>query len=418
MISAYYEPMFYIASEKMPFNIRIEVKLKQAVDGEALQAAAHKALLRYPYFKIKVEERDGELAAVKNELPVKVFNSRDIPPLFSKRVNFLPLAFSFCGNELNFYVSHIITDGGGFFPFIKTTLYYYLCAVTGQTLDSTGIRLFDSPMLPDECSNPFPEEQMQNAEPLFIEKPKDFFRLPDGGFVTDETRTVYRFLLDEAEVMRFNHDNDGSPCALVSSLMARAVQSVHPENRKDIVSAVSFNLRPGLGNKASYRMVCSSINIRYPVSLLNEEVSKICTCSRGRVTLASQPENVLYYANQMKQMLEYVGTLDSVAQKTAFLSEKALDDSVNNTFSVSYVGKVGLGSLEPYIDKIYNITDGSTYKTVFIEISSVNGKFCVAFLQGFSSDVYYRAFLKQLDGCGLHYVEEGSEPFYTPETEL
>lgn len=418
MSLAYYEPMFYIASEKMPFNIRVEVTLKNSVDGEMLSRAVNKAVIRYPYFKIKVVERSGELVCEKNDLPVKVFSSKAIPPLFSAETDFLPVALSYTGNEINFYASHIMTDGSGFFPFIKSTLYEYLCAYTGKRLDDTGIRLADSPLFDDECSNPFPEEKIKDAEPFFIKKQNDFFRLRDGGHVTDDIKTVYRFCLDEAEVMHFNHDNDGSPCALISSLMARAVESVHPDNKKDIVSAVSFNLRPGLGNKNSYRMLCSSIDIPYPVRLLNEDVSKICTCSRGRVTLASQPENVLYYAKELRRMLDGVGAMAGIAEKKAFLGKKSLEDSVNNTFSVSYVGRVGLGCLEPYIESIYNITDGSTYKTVFIEVSSVNGKFNIAFLQGFSSDIYYRAFLHQLSLCGLSYTQEGTEPFYIPDVIL
>ena len=96
----------------------------------------------------------------------------------------------------------------------------------------------------------------------------------------------------------------------------------------------------------------------------------------------------------------------------------ALEDSTAYTFSVSYVGDVGFGSLEPYINNTYNYTDGSTWRSVFVEIALINGCFDLAFQQGFSSDVYYRAFLRQLEQCGLHYIEEAPVPLDTPKIEL
>ena len=132
------------------------------------------------------------------------------------------------------------------------------------------------------------------------------------------------------------------------------------------------------------------------------------------VTLQSQPENVLPYAQDWKKALLALGDVPGVEAKQVILGKRSLEDAVNNTFSVSYVGNMLFGSLESHIDSMFNVTDGSTYKTVFIEVSSLNGFFDIAFLQGFSSDVYYRAFLKQLEKHGLDYTEMGSSPLGTP----
>ena len=64
------------------------------------------------------------------------------------------------------------------------------------------------------------------------------------------------------------------------------------------------------------------------------------------------------------------------------------------------------------------LTDGSTYKTLFIEIASVNGFFDIAFIQGFSTDVYYKAFLDELKNSGIFYKEIRETPLNTPKIKL
>ena len=418
MSAAYYDPMFYLCSAEMPFTIRIEVTFKQPVDPDALREAANAAVRRYPYFAVQVVSEGGELVCRPNLRPLAVYPGPEVRPLGSEGVGRHLLAFSYEGSLMCLFASHVIADGAGLFPYIKTLLYEYLARVLPAAPDPAGLPMVDSPFFPDELGNPFPEAKMAAAAPLYLPPKRDFFRLRDGGFVTDAQRTVYRFRVKESEVMAYNQDHDGSPCALVSSLMAKAIWELHPENEKDIVSAVSFNLRPGLGNGHSWRMLCSYLPLRYPARLRDAPPVKLCTCSRGMVTLMSQPENVLVYAQKTRERMEALLQIPGVAAKRAALAPAALRDSTENTFSVSYVGKMGLGSLEQHLDSIYNLTDGSTYQAAFIEISSVGGWFDIAFLQGFSSDVYVRAFLRQLTACGLSYIEGSVTPLGTPAMEL
>lgn len=406
MKAKFYEPLFYICSEKMPFTIRNEVVMTEKVDGEALNRAVQIAMRRYPYFRLRVVAEGGEYLCVPNDLPVVVYEGKQARPLGSPEVNGHIIAVSYADREISIHSSHVVCDGGGVFPLFRTVMYYYLCERYHTQLDPAGINLADDPLFPDEAGNPYPEEKMAAAEPLYVKKANRFFRLRDGGYVNDHQGRVFRLRIREDEMMRFSFDHDGSPCALLSVLMAKAIWSLHPDVKDDIVSAVSFNLRAGLGNQHSFRMLCSSILLNYRPDMKDAEVLKLCTCSRGMITLQSQAENVLHYAQQRKLRFEALERFPSLQAKKELIGLRALEDSVSNTFSVSYVGKMPLGSLTPYIDSIYNITDGSTWETAFIEISSVNGWFDIAFIQGFSSDVYYRAFLAQLDLHHLSYTQE------------
>ncbi len=130
--------------------------------------------------------------------------------------------------------------------------------------------------------------------------------------------------------------------------------------------------------------------------------------------IQSQPEHVLFYAENHKKALNELLKLPDIKTKFDVLSKTALEDSVNNTFSVSYVVRVDYGNLTEHIEKIRFFIDSSTYKTIFLEISSFNGWFYISMLQGFSSDVYYKALINQLEESGIEYVEEGTEPINSP----
>ena len=419
MQAQYFDPLFYISSKEMPFNIRIEVSLKEPVCEKCLTNAVNTAIKRFPYFSIRVVEKEGELLTVPNDLPIVVYSGLDVYPLGSEKVNYHMLAIEYSENTVYFCTSHVITDGGGFEPFMKSVLYYYLSEFYNIQLDSNGIYLIDTPFFDDEIENPYPEELMKDSEPLYVKKCDDYFRLCNGGYVKEnEKGKVFRFKVRENDMMAFSFDHDGSPSALMSVLMAKAIWDVHPDIKNSIVSAVSFNLRPGLGNRHNYRMLCSSILLEYTEKMKNESILKMCTCSRGMVSLQSQPENVIYYASQRKNRFENLKKISSLDEKKKIIGQKSLEDSVDNTFSVSYVGKVDYGSLKPYIDTIYNVTDGSTYKTAFIEIASTNGWFNIAFIQGFSSDVYYKSLLNQFNKCNIKYIEDDATDLIMPTTEL
>ena len=413
MNSHFYDPAFTLCSEKMPFTIRIEVNLKEAVDGASLRRAVEEGRRRYPHFAMRVVREGEDYLTKANDLPFVVRKGDAIPPLGGEEVNFHLFAVVYGEKTIHFLTSHVITDGGGFFPFLKHILCAYFSFRAGRNLSVPGVSFSDPPLGVEATAFPFPEEKLEQVTPLFVPKKKEFFRLGEGGLLTDSIPTVYRLRVPEKDILRFSHDNDGSPCALLSSLTAKAIRRLHPEETRDIVCAVSVNLRPVFGCPMNFRMLSSSLAVTYPKKLTDADITKCCTCTRGMITLRNQPENILWEAAERKKLIESLSSL-SLAEKKAILGKRALEDATDNTFSVSYVGKNDLGEMEPYLDSIYNMTDASTKGAVFLEVMAVGGWFDVAFLQGFSSDVYYRAFCGQLTENGLTYLEEHSSPIDTP----
>ncbi len=72
------------------------------------------------------------------------------------------------------------------------------------------------------------------------------------------------------------------------------------------------------------------------------------------------------------------------------------------TATVSYVGKANYQEAEQYI-RDFRLWTSSASNGLTIEISAVNGRFTLDFLQSFSNPVFVNAFLKELDENGIVY---------------
>ena len=69
--------------------------------------------------------------------------------------------------------------------------------------------------------------------------------------------------------------------------------------------------------------------------------------------------------------------------------------------SISYVGKANFGDIEKYITDFKTITISHT--PLVIEISVVNGKFYLDFIQNFEDERYIKSFKEELESLKIKY---------------
>ena len=101
----------------------------------------------------------------------------------------------------------------------------------------------------------------------------------------------------------------------------------------------------------------------------------------------------------------------AVSQMIAGMAEKIL------TATVSYVGKADYKEAEKYIRDFRTWTN-ATGNYILIEISAVNGKFNLDFIQPFKSPVYMNAFLKELEENGITYDLQDVMKLELPDIKL
>ena len=215
------------------------------------------------------------------------------------------LAFTYRENVFNLHISHIITDGGGVYPFLRTLLYYYLTEKYGENFSADGINLTDDEITSEETGNPYSEQEMKEVKPFYIPDKGKYFRLSDEKYAKEFSEKVFFIKVKQKDFIRVNKRNDGSPCILGAVLAAKAIWNVHPSIKDNIVCDVSCNLRSSMGNNKNYRLLSSSFPVIYSADIKDRDISSLCTYSRGMTFLNMQPENVWYYCEFINRLKMY-----------------------------------------------------------------------------------------------------------------
>ena len=87
------------------------------------------------------------------------------------------------------------------------------------------------------------------------------------------------------------------------------------------------------------------------------------------------------------------------------------------TATVSYVGKADYKEAEQYI-RDFRLWTSSSGNGLLVEISAVNGRFTLDFLQTFSNPIFVNAFLKELEENGIVYDLQDVNELELPNIQL
>ena len=387
----FYEPRLNLSDPEHHNTMGAVLSLRDPVDGEILRWAVEKMRARFPYFYVKPAYKGDDPVTVPNDLPMTVRNTWEPIRFHSEESNFHLGAWKYEGHRLAFEIPHALTDGAGFLPYVKSTMFLYLSKATGQTFDPAGFCLPGDEIPESETGNPFRELDFDSVEgPLYQKKPiPDFFRLANAE---KADKTVFYLKLPEAQVMRCCRDYDGSPNVLMSVMLAKAARRMDPENEKPVTVIVCVNLKALLGVPHNYRMFVGGALLDFSKDREKEDISKACTIAHGQLMLQAQPENALWEIKQMMQMPELPSP-----------------DTVLASLCVSYVNSRSFGPLDPCIEEIYVVTSLSKLTDILCEISCFNHSFFVSFMQPYASEKYFRCFLDELDSAGIGYEVLRSE---------
>ena len=391
----------YTTSTENPYAIRIRIRMRDLIDQDILCDSVHKTMERYPYFLVELQKKDGQYIFAENHRPVVITNSLHGVELNTAESNFHMIAFCWQDNWIIMDVFHGMTDGTGAYEVLRTLLYYYCSARYHVALKEQGIRLAGDVIPDEEWIDPVaartdlptpPRAEISNALDL----------VTCAGLQDDHQHTVYSIAVSESEFMKFNLDNDGSPGTMVALLLCRAIAKLYPDAEDVIRINLCLNQRNALHAPLAHQSLVGGIMLEYKDKIREWPLEKQGTAFRGMVFAQSMEERVLmgvasqYGITQMllskesdQERLGIVGAINGLAGRII-------------TAIVSYVGKANYKEAEQYIRDFRLWTTAGT-NGLTIEISAVNGRFTLDFLQTFSSPVFVNAFLRELEENGIVY---------------
>ena len=407
----------YTTTKETPTVIRIRIRMRDLIDPEILRKAVDTTMKRYPYFCVELQKKEGGYVYAENHRPVVISDSLDGVDLNSEEANYHMIAFCRQDNMIIFDVFHGLTDGTGAYEVVRTLLHYYCSERYNVDLKEDGIRLLGDDIPEEEWLDPV-------VSRTDLPAPKQNEQMPDAlnirtmaGLEEDRRHTVYSVAISEHEFMRFNLDNDGSPGTMVALLLSRAITKQFPESEDTVRIALCVNQRKALNAPLAHQSLVSGAMLEYKDKMRDWSIDMQGTAYRGMVFAQTQDEDVLRGVASFKGINAMLLTKESNRERMEVASYINTIAVKLTTATVSYVGKADYKEAEQYI-RDFRLWTSPIGNNLLIEISAVNGRFTLDFLQSFSSPVIVNAFLKELDENGIIYDLQDVNELKLPNIKL
>lgn len=401
---------FYLtwAGEEMSWTVRMTLKMRDSVDGDLLRQAVEQARQRYPYYQVKLDVKKDDAGTEyfvyeDNSEPWVVSEGEMPVQLIGPESNHHLLAFCYWDDCIAIDFFHCLTDGTGAYNILRTLLYEYCNRRYDVALSRVNVRVVGDTISPAEWEDPAAQTKPDNLHPFPVPERKRCINLiTQAKTAVNEAVETINILVAEQEMMKYVSSGDTSPATLVSLLLTRAIARLHPDMTEGVpMVALAINQRPALGCPQAGQTMAGSLRLTLNDEMRGMDLELQQTIFRGMVALQSNDDNVIegfWQTQNTQDMFEKVPTLEGRHQAMAKAFSVALSAA---SACVSYVGKANLGAAEQYVSEMY--TEVYTPYALTIEMSAVNGTFCISLMQRFADDTYLDAFLDELRQIGISY---------------
>ena len=396
--------------------IRINMRMSDSIEPDALRHAVSMTMKRYPYFCVELQNKEGSYVFAENHRPVIITNSLRGVDLNSEESNFHMIAFAWHDDKIILDVFHALTDGTGAYELLRTLLYYYCSERYHAELNRDGIRLAGDDIPIEEWNDP-----VLTASELPVPTHTDISKaLNPAEYVrheSDNVRTVYSVSISESEFMRFVTQHNGTPGTMTALFLSRAVAKLYPDSEDAIRIALCVNQRKALHAPLAHQTLVGGVMLEYKDKMRNWPLEKQVTAYRGMVIVQTQEEKVLAGVNSLKGINQLLLSMKNDNERLALAGKIIAHTFGILTATVSYVGKGDFKESEKYI-RDFHLWTYPGGGAILIEISAVSGRFTFDIMQHFSSPVYVNAFLKELEDNGINYDFQSVNKLELPKVKL
>ncbi|MBQ0164259.1 MAG: hypothetical protein MJZ43_04915 [Bacteroidaceae bacterium] len=394
---------YYCLNEQISKSFRYIVQMKDEVDGSCLRQALDLTLPRYPYLLKRIVATPEGYHLEPNDRPVVVVPS-DVPlTLCGAEANYHLFGLTYAADCIFFNNVHAIFDGRGRGPVLHTLLYYYCKLRYNEEVDMPGVWLADTPIDPAEYFDPFtrPLPESDGMLPM-TEVPAKALRLEEQGLVHRTQQHQHFVRINEKQLMSLCKSTDGTPNTILSLLMCRAIDGIHPDATEPIIGQVYCDYRSVVHAEKSHRNMVTTLPLVYDRSMRDMPLDRQNTIFRGKIIYESYPSVLLQRVAGIKGACEAINGLPTIEDKFAAVAQGMEGFFQQTTFAISYSGKKSFGSADRYITALYPAGEPIGIG-ILIEITAADGWFYITFMQDWREDVYFNAFLKQIVTLGIDF---------------
>jgi len=373
--------------------------LDEKIDVKMMDEALKISAKRFPYFQVKLFEKDKSLVWVKHDKEPRIYEDSKAYVINGRDNDDFLYRISVCDNQLTAYFFHGLTDGSGMGAFVGRILLEYYRLKGEEIKCNASYEWILEDMSLEETTLPesrFPVEE--EGKKLNSEMGGECFFFPEKKSYLGK---VYMFECDSAQIMEFARLNDGSPNSIAQILMAKAVNKLHPEAvNQGIDISVAVNGKNILGVSRSYPPFLQSCTFRFEKKSFEMDTEMLDTCVRGKTIVDSSDIVMIPKLKGMLKLDKAFSYMPSVDAKR-ILAKKCVERA-RCTASVSYAGRMSYGSIDRHIKSLYSFVDSVT---PVLEINSINDRFYFSLTTCFDGEKYAQALCQCFEETGIKCSE-------------
>ena len=412
-------PLIYSANGQFKNTIRFAVEFHENILPEALVYAVGQVQKRYPYYSVKIEKEAEGFVLAENNQPFIIAAGEKPVCLNSTASNMHLLAFAWKERTVWIDISHFICDGNGLAPLVKTLVYYYVEKRYGVAgIDTSNIRMVTDNIPEEEYAYPFPATPLPNENSLSIpQRTYDPFLFPDELFDGDGSY-AYNLQVSQKALMKYAKSNDGSPVSFVCVMLYRAMMSLYPNMKSDIVFSIPHEYRKALGRPLSHDCLARVLTAKLAAKDRDKSAETLNTAVRGQIVLGSDESADIDSINGMLQLNAYMQSLPLEGKKQAMLGLVA-GSLAKNTFGVSYTGNISWGGMEKYIRDVHLYAgENKRHQTISVEVFTLGDNFSICVMQPGKNPVFVQELIRCFASCGIECMLVSEERFHLADYEL
>ena len=405
----------YNNESRYAFSIRVKVTMKDTVDAEILNRSVNTAILRYPYYCVKVAvDSDGGYILLPNSAPVAVLPvSRRTRMLGGNDVGEHLLFVEYEGKDIFLNISHSLCGGKGALPWVMTTIWQYVKDRYHFEPKAPGIRKPGEPLLEGETAE-LTMEMLSKEPPIAKSISKhpvimisDYLNGLYNPFMRNPNYTLFSF--HQKDVVDFIKSNDSSVVSFFLIVMAKALNNVLPEKHRVIGGETAHFPGADFGIPNTHCDLLSHVYLDYERDQLNWDMEKLGTMTRGQILWQTDPTVSSEQIRNLYQAYEEADRISGLAEKRKYLSRNNPSNGSNarhGTYILNYTGRMDWGETADYVDSYCAIVEGH----LLGEVTSMENQIFLSVMQLIKTDKYINAIRSVLDELRIPYKVEGPFP--------
>ena len=401
-------------SKGLPSEV-YDVRMTEDIDGDILNRAIADTVIRYPYFNVKFEERDGDFYAVKNEKPLFALNTKELVPLGGHSNSKHLMGITYWNNSLRLSFHHGLTDGRGAKNFLETLVQFYADYKNASEAEYDDVYqkhlevaagLSEEEMI-DPCENKI--ELNGKSEKIEGLAGKGY-KLPETADKSEHRR--YELKFSQSEFMAKCKEIGASPITMLSILMSKGIKAACPDSDKPVVSNFPMDARAILGCDKTFKNCVKSMTLPYGEGEMALSDSEIAAKYKELLSAQKDHDYCAKEFNNINMLLGIIGHFHSFAGRQkllGFMENLALD-----TYLISYIGQFNMPSeLVSEVHLYSNCSSG-----LVLNMTCQSGYFVIDLTQDFKTDKYVEALKEQFALAGIELLCSSEIFFETPFDEL